>query len=143
MIACDMTSAPDNPVQRVDEYARLFETAFIGRERTRSGVRWRLSAEPGVEAWARDLSSRENACCGFMQNTIRVSGAEIHWDISTTDDPAARLVLDLFFDLPELAGRGVEAVHAQFSETEIPIIVNDGGLLRPASAEELRSPTAP
>jgi len=110
LIACDMTAAPDTAEQRLDEYDRLFATAFVGRERTRSGVRWRLSAEPGVEAWARDLAARENACCAFMQSSVTVVGDEVHWDTSAIDDPTARSVLDLFFELPDRAGLIVAGV---------------------------------
>ena len=119
LIACDMTSASDTASQRVDEYARLFEAAFIGRERTPSGIRWRLSAEPGIEAWARDLAARERACCTFMQITVSVVGNEVHWDASSIDDLAASLAIDVFFDLPDLAGQGVEAVESRLSGTGI------------------------
>ena len=142
-IACDLTDAPDTAAQRLEEYERLFAKAFVGRERTRSGVRWRLSDEPGVEAWARDLAARENACCAFMQNTITVVGDEVHWDTSAIDDPTARSVLDLFFELPDRAGAGVEALHAQFSEAGLPVVINDDGGMRPAAVEELGSPTMP
>ena len=30
-IACDMTGAPDTGPERLAEYARLFETAYLGR----------------------------------------------------------------------------------------------------------------
>jgi hypothetical protein len=109
-IACDMSNAPDTPEQRLDEYARLFETAFVGRQRTQSGVRWRLSAEPGIEAWARDLAAREDACCTFMQNTITVVGEEVLWDAATIDDPAAHSVLDLFYELPDRSGHAVDSL---------------------------------
>ena len=142
-IACDMTDAPDTAEQRVDEYERLFATAFVGRERTRSGVRWRLSAEPGVEAWARDLAARENACCAFMQNTITVVGDEVHWDASAIEDPTARSVLDLFFELPDRAGAGVEALQAEFSGLGLPVVIKDDGAMRLATVEELGSATMP
>jgi DNA-binding transcriptional regulator YbjK len=100
-VACDMTGAPDTPQQRLAEYARLFEAAFVSRERTAAGVRWRLRADPGVEAWARDLAARENACCAFMTNSVTVAGAQVLWDATTIDDPAARAVLAQFYDLPE------------------------------------------
>jgi len=138
-----MTDAPDTAEQRVDEYQRLFATAFVGRERTRSGVRWRLSAEPGVEAWARDLAAREDACCAFMQNAITVVGDEVLWDASAIDDPTARSVLDLFFELPDRAGAGVEALQAQFSEAGLPFVIEVDGAMRPATVEEFGTPTMP
>ena len=122
LMACDMTSASDTASERVDEYSRLFEAALIGRERTPSGMRWRLSAEPSIEEWARDLAARENACCSFIRSTVNLVGDEVHWDASTIDDPAARSVIDLFFELPDLVVQGVEAVHLQFSNTGIPVV---------------------
>ena len=100
-VACDMTGAPDTAEQRLAEYARLFEAAFVSRERNDAGVRWRLRADPGVEAWARDLAARENACSACMTNPVTVAGALVLWDATTIDDPAARAVLDQFYDLPE------------------------------------------
>jgi hypothetical protein len=125
-IACDMTNASDNAEQRLHEYARLFGKAFVGRQRTRSGVRWRLSADPGIEAWAGDLAARENTCCKFMVNAITVVGDEVHWDISTIDDPGARAVLDLFFELPDRAGDGVEELHRQLA-AGLPFVTRDEG----------------
>src|SRR5215217_5034839 len=62
-IACDMTDAPDTPEERIAEYDRLFSRTFVGRERTPAGIRFRLRADDGVEAWVRDLAAREQACC--------------------------------------------------------------------------------
>jgi len=100
-VACDMSGAPDTGPERMAEYARLFAAAFVSRERTATGVRWRLRADPGIEEWARDLAARENACCAFMTTTVTVVGGEVHWDATTGDDPAARAVLDLVYELPE------------------------------------------
>ena len=108
-IVCDMSGAADTPRERLDEYARLFAAAFVDRERTPTGIRWRLRAYAGIEAWARDLAARENICCAFMQHTISIDtgsidsgrdGGNVIWDATTVDDPDARLVLDLFYDLP-------------------------------------------
>ena len=96
-VVCDMTDAPDTGEQRLQEYARLFATAFISRERTSTGMRWRLRADDGIEAWARDLAARENACCAFMTTTVSTVGGEVLWDSTTIDDPAARAVLDLLY----------------------------------------------
>ena len=73
-IVCDMTSAPDTAVERLAEYARLFEAAYLGRDRDQAGARWLLRADPGVEEWARDLAERENACCAFMTSTVSREG---------------------------------------------------------------------
>ena len=44
-VVCDMTSAPDTGVERLAEYARLFETAYLGRDRDHTGARWLLRAD--------------------------------------------------------------------------------------------------
>lgn len=100
LIACDMTDAPDTGAERLAEYARLFETAYLGRDRDETGARWLLRADPGVEDWARDLAGRENACCAFMTNTVTREGDLVIWHATTIEDEAARAVLDLFHDLP-------------------------------------------
>ena len=68
-VVCDMSDAPDTGEQGLWEYASLFAAAFIARERTDTRMRWRLRAVRGIEAWARDLAARENACCAFMTST--------------------------------------------------------------------------
>lgn len=99
-VVCDMSHAPDTPHQRLDEYARLFAAAFVGRERTATTVRWSLRAAPGIERWARDLAARENACCPFLANSVTVAGDLVVWAVTTVDDPAALAVLDMFYALP-------------------------------------------
>jgi hypothetical protein len=138
-VACDMTNAPDSAEQRLDEYARLFDAAFISRERTSVNVRWRLRDTPGIEVWARDLAARENACCAFMTHTISRVDGQVLWDTTTIDDPAARAVLDLFYDLPEHRWADVDAVHERFVEDSgIPVVIVEGSVTRPATLEEIR-----
>ena len=69
-IVCDMTGAPDTGPERLREYQRLFSQALIGREKTAAGICFRLRAQPGTEAWVRDLAAREKACCAFFTFTI-------------------------------------------------------------------------
>jgi len=102
-IVCTLTD--DDARERLGAYARLFAAAFDGRERTASGMRWWLRAEPGIGEQARDLAARENACCAFLRNTITETGDRVRWDVTTVDDPAARAVVDFFYDLPVLGGR--------------------------------------
>ena len=81
-IVCDMTTATDNGPERLLEYERLFAQALVGRERTAEGIRFRLRADDGVEAWVRDLAAREKACCAFFDFRI------------TTDDERGSLGRD-------------------------------------------------
>jgi hypothetical protein len=100
VVVCDMTGAPDTMAERLAEYARLFQTAYVGRYRDQTGARWLLRADPGVEEWARDLADRENACCAFMTNTVSRQGDLVVWHMTTIDDETAKAVLDVFHDLP-------------------------------------------
>jgi hypothetical protein len=138
-VVCDMTDAPDSGEQRLQEYARLFAAAYIARERTATGMRWRLRADDGIEAWAKDLAAREKACCAFMTSTISVRGGQVLWDVTTIDDPAARAVLDMYYDLPDAQSTDVDEVHARFVRTTgVPIVITDGSVTRPATPEEIR-----
>ena len=137
-VVCDMTSAPDSAEERLAEYARLFDAAFVSRERTTAGVQWRLRADPGIEAWARDLAARENACCAFMSNTITLAGEHVLWDASTIDDPVARGVLDLFYDLAGNRSPDVRAMRSRLGQIGVPIVIVEGAVTRSATAEEIR-----
>jgi len=136
-IVCDMTSAHDTGDQRVAEYARLFDTAFVSRERTPDGVRWRLRADDGVEAWSRDLADREMACCAFLSITVKVDGEHVVWDATTIDAPMARAVLALYYDLPEKRTADAEAVWEQSRRPESRSSSRTD--LRPALRRPLRS----
>ena len=100
-IACDMSNAPDTPAERLDEYRRLFARNLAGRERSGAGIRFRFRAEPGVEAWVRDLAAREMACCAFFNMAVTTTGQEVRWDLSVIDDDMARLILADFYRLPD------------------------------------------
>jgi hypothetical protein len=141
-IVCDMTSAPDTGPERLAEFARLFEAAYIGRDRDETGARWLLRADPGVEEWARDLADRENACCAFMTSTVTRDGDLVIWHVTTIDDEAANAVLDMFHDLPlHRPGTTSDAEDdfGRWSATGVPIVVREGGAVRPATAQEIRA----
>lgn len=139
-VVCDMTDAPDTGAQRLAEYARLFATTFVSRERTPAGFRWRLRADDGVETWARDLAARETACCAFLSITITRVGGEVWWDTGTIDDPAATAVLELMYGLPETGWTDVDEMHERFVRTTgVPIVITDGPVTRPATPEEIRN----
>jgi hypothetical protein len=127
-LVCDMSDAADDPQERLAEYARLFATALIASERSEAEVRWRLRAAPGVEAWARDLAARENACCAFMHSEITSTGAEVVWSATTIDDPRAKAALDFFYELPQRAHGDADAVAARMNASGITLqAAPDGG----------------
>lgn len=114
-VACDMTGAPDTGTERLGEYQRLFSQALAGRERTADGIRFRFRAQPGIEAWVRDLAAREKACCAFFTFTITALGEEVRWDATVIDDDVARAVLDEFYALPDTVAGGFEDVYRRFA----------------------------
>jgi hypothetical protein len=115
-VACDMTTAPDTPEQRVAEYGRLFGRHLLGREHTAEGIRFRLRADDGVEAWVRDLSVREKACCPFADFAINTVDGEVRWDITVIDDDLAREVLEEFYRAPETVGDGWPAMAERLTD---------------------------
>jgi hypothetical protein len=130
-IACDMTDAPDTAEERMAEYGRLFAQALTGREWTDEGVRLRFRADDGIEAWIRDLSVREKACCPFFDFAISTTNGEVRWDISVVanvaDEQLARTLLDEYFSAPDTVGAGVAGMQARFNERGLPITTNASG----------------
>jgi len=100
-IFCDMTDAVDTPGERREEYRQLFDQAHLHSERTSSGVRHTFRRDAGVLEHLRDLTRREQSCCGFLRLELTVAGDEVHWDIGTDAGPMADVVVEDFFRLPE------------------------------------------
>jgi hypothetical protein len=126
-IVCDMTSAPDTGPERLMEYQRLFTQALVGRERTAEGIRFRLRADDGIEAWVRDLAAREKACCAFFDFSVTSDEDEVHWDATVIDDDTARAILDEFYDLPDTVAKGVEGLENRLIERGLQITANHAG----------------
>jgi hypothetical protein len=121
-IVCDMSTAPDTGLQRLAEYDRLFSRHLLGRQRRGAGIRFRLRADHGVEAWVRDLAAREKACCGFLDSQIVVERGQVVWDITTIDDDIARSILDEYYDLPASAGADAEELERRLSAKGLKFI---------------------
>jgi hypothetical protein len=102
---CTLTA--DDARERFAEYDRLLAVAYVARERTGAGMRWWLRAEPGVADRARDLATREMACCAFLTVAVAEEGDRVRWEMSA--DPAAQAVVDGFYDLPAVAADRPEA----------------------------------
>jgi hypothetical protein len=114
-IVCDMSNAPDTVPERLSEYRRIFSQALIGRERLSGGIRFRFRAQPGLEAWVRDLAAREKACCAFFTFAITTLGEEVRWDATVIDDDIAHAILDEFYALPDTVARGFKGLYQRFS----------------------------
>ncbi|MFC0111671.1 hypothetical protein [Kibdelosporangium aridum] len=120
-----MTTAPDTEDERLAEYKRLFGEALAGRERTGRGIRFLFHANPGVEAWVRDLAAREKACCAFFAYEISLLGQQVAWDMAVGDNDMARAVLDEFYELPVTLASGFDEVRDRFTGHGIEIISKD------------------
>jgi hypothetical protein len=125
-IACDMSGAADTAEERMAEWGRVFAAAYAGRERTAGGVRWRLRAVDGIEAWVRDLAVREKACCPFMDYTVTTAGDEVHWDMTfapgaVVDGDMTRTIMDEFYDLPEVIGDGVPGMERRLGDRGVAV----------------------
>jgi hypothetical protein len=129
-IVCDMTTAPDTGPERMREYQRLFAQALIGRERTAEGIRFRLRADEGIEAWVLDLAAREKACCPFFDYHVATVGDEVHWDATVVDDDIAHAILDEFYGLPETVAEGVEGLEERLTQKGLQIVTNAEGTLK-------------
>ncbi len=146
-IACDLTTATDTGPERFLEYERLFTQALVGRERTVEGIRFRLRADDGVEAWVRDLAAREKACCAFFDFRITTDGDEVRWDATVVDDDMARDILDEFYALPEKFADGLDGFERRLTERGLEFIGNATGTItevrRAIDAESGKPATSP
>ena len=114
-VVCDLTDAPDTGPERLAEYRHLFAAALLGRERTPGGVRFRFRADPGIEAWVRDLAAREKACCAFFAFAVTRVDGEVVWDAAVSDNEAARQILEEFYALPDTGG-DLDACHDRLAD---------------------------
>lgn len=111
-IACTLDAGGQK--ERLEEFRLLFADAFVGRERTVDGIRFRFRADDGIEARVRDLAERESQCCAFFAFTVTAIGGEVLWDARVPgDDDISSGALALFFDLPASLGVGVPDAPSQ------------------------------
>lgn len=137
-IVCDMTDAPDTTEERLAEYRRLFGNDLASREHTDAGIQFRFRTRPGLADEIRDLAAREKACCAFFDFDIREHGDEITWDASVVDDPIARQILDEYYALPDTLTGSVAELFDRFADKGLEIVVDDEGIMRPATNADLR-----
>jgi hypothetical protein len=131
-IVCDMSGAPDTAEERMAEWARLFAAAYVGRERTAGGVRWRLRAGDGIEEWVRDLAVREKACCPFLDLTVTTIGGEVRWDISfapgaVVDEDMTRTIMDEFYGMPDVIGDGIPGMERRMGDQGVAVSRDPAG----------------
>lgn len=125
-VACDMTTAPDTPDERLAEYGRLFAHALVARDRTDDALEYTFAAKPGVWEWIADLVAREAACCPFFSYEVEHRDDQIVWTTRSHAGPAAldavHAMLDEFYAGPDrfndglvtrLEGRGVNIVSPE------------------------------
>jgi hypothetical protein len=100
-IACDMSTAPDTPDERLALYGRLFDDALVRRERADHAVVFVLRATPGTCETAEELARREALCCPFMDYRVETSGDEVIFTISGAGREDVDTMLDAFYTLPD------------------------------------------
>ena len=128
-IACDMSAARDTPEERLVEYHELFERALRGRERHTDSVVLRFDADACEQV--EDLTSREHACCPFVDYRVEVAGDEVIW---TTTDPLASeeraavvVMLDSLYALPEHAGSDLDGYLARLADRGLNVVQTSDG----------------
>ena len=106
-VACDMRTAVDTPDERVREYARLFESALVDRERRSDSVVLAFRSDRHVRAWVEEMVRREAACCPFVDYRVETVGDQVIWTTTNTVEGDQRagvdVILDAFHKLPEHA----------------------------------------
>lgn len=132
-LACDMTTAPDTPQQRMAEYARLFEHALTRSERTSDAVIWRFTARAGVHAWVRDLADREADCCPFLTYTVTEHDGEVTYQIAGDKEPMIQTILDEIHQLPDQIGAGLPGLLQRLETAGLAIETSDDGTTMTAS----------
>lgn len=120
-IVCDFTEASDTPEERLAEYVRLFESAFVSRVRTNDGVVLRFSPGDGVADWVADLAAREAACCPFLSYDVSADDTGITWVTSGTPD--MQPVLNQYYDLYQVARDGVQPLIQRLADTGFEVRV--------------------
>jgi hypothetical protein len=129
-IACDMSTAPDTPDERLAEYGRLFERALLRRERRENALVYAFRADPGARAAVEDLARREAACCPFFDYRIETVGDEVIWTTTNTitGDQRASVdaMLDTFYDLPDHAGVEMAGLLGRLAERDVHVIEAGG-----------------
>ena len=86
--------------QRTAEFRALFSPGDVARERTPQGVRWTLSAGPATESESLRQAALEERCRDGIKIRVFREGESVVWDI--TGPPAAKKLLDAFYELPVL-----------------------------------------
>ena len=136
-IVCDVSTAPDTLEQRIDSYRQLFSDAFVGREETLAGKRFRFRADEGIEARVLYLADLEKLCCAFFDFTVTVVDGEVWWDTTVIDDDTARAVLEEWFILPETIANSVEDLRDRMVASGLEFTTDPVTVMSPASVDEL------
>ena len=135
-VVCDVSTAPDTLGQRIDSYRQLFSDAFVGREETPAGKRFRFRADEGIEARVRYLADLEKRCCAFFDFMITAVGGEVWWDTNVIDDNIARAVLEEWFNLPATVANSVDDLRDRMVASGLKFTTDPLGVMSPASVDE-------
>lgn len=111
----------------MDEYARLFEHALTGRERTTRSTVWRFTARAGVADWVRDLAAREAACCPFLTYTVTEHDGVVIYEIAGDDEPTIHSILNEIHQLPDHIAGGLPGLLDRLGTAGLNIETSDDG----------------
>jgi hypothetical protein len=126
-IACDMTTAPDTPEERLAEYGHLFARALVARERSDNAVVFTFAAKPGVWEWIADLVTREAACCPFFSYEVEHRDGNIVWSTRTDAGPATQAMLDEYYAAPDHINDGLNGLVARLADKGVDVISREPG----------------
>jgi hypothetical protein len=133
-VACDMSTAPDTPDQRLRAYRDLFERALVRRERREDDVMIVFRADEGTLATVEDLARREAACCPFLDHRVETVGDEIVWitgkAVAGEERAAVDATLDAFHALPDHAGPDFAGFLDRLADGGVQVVEADAGSAR-------------
>jgi hypothetical protein len=125
-IACDMSTAPDTPDERLAEYGRLFDRALRRRERRADTLVFALRADPGTREAVEDLARRDAACCPFLDYRVETVGDEVIYTLTNliSGDQRASVdaMLDAIHDLPDYAGSDMAGLLGRLAERDVHVM---------------------
>jgi len=125
-IVCDMSSAVDTPDERLREYARLFETVLLRRERRADSVSFWFRADPGTREALEELARRESACCPFLDYRVEPAGEELIWTTTNVVSGEEHAAIDVFLDalhaLPDHPGSDIADLYSRLAERDVHVV---------------------
>lgn len=113
------------------EYARVFESALLGRARRPDSVVLTFRADADVRAWVDEMVRREAACCPFLDYRVETIGGEVVWTTTNAVEDERRagvdVILDAFYELPEHAVADAAGFFDRLAARGVDVTVSPAG----------------